>query len=499
MADYHEANDAQNKAILVKLADESGDTEIAAVISCYTIGSTGSDIRKDLNKHKVPPLKKSAIYLQLYPEGDTKKLKAEIITDIMRRINSLLMDLCGVCGDYFHTELKEKPLFKCLLCHQGCHTKCFNPLDTMFRQLDANHRKAIQFICTSCHSDHNDDEEITINAPKVKKSPIKAEPVAKDSDLTGAVYSDFSDDHSSAQIPKQSPVKEVPIPDINHEAEVVSYADDINGLILDDQTGENVNITTSNHQTRSINSEHLTAICPDYKWGRCPNFEQCEYRHPPRCWDWLSNGRCAYKNKCRYHHPPLCWRSVWEKKCLNESCKFFHITSTLRRNIEDEQLKSSLHANSYQIQQNQQVRQHHPPPRPTFQQPPRLQQPPHQPPPPQQPQHQSPPPPSHHPHQPPHPSHHPHHPHQPVASAPHHNEQQTQNKLSNEDISFLVKTLKTSLREDLEKEIGKIKQMLNQQQQNPQLIQPQPNRQIIQQQLQTPPNLYNLQMIPHHQ
>ena len=96
MADYHELNDEPNKAILQKLADDTEDKEVAVVIKCYTIGAKGSEIIRDISKHKVAVLKKTAIYLQLYPDGDTKKLKAEIVTDIMTRLNSLLKDLCGI-------------------------------------------------------------------------------------------------------------------------------------------------------------------------------------------------------------------------------------------------------------------------------------------------------------------------------------------------------------------------------------------------------------------
>ena len=24
----------------------------------------------------------------------------------------------------------------------------------------------------------------------------------------------------------------------------------------------------------------IAEICPDYKWGRCPNYEECDFRHP---------------------------------------------------------------------------------------------------------------------------------------------------------------------------------------------------------------------------
>ena len=91
-------------------------------------------------------------------------------------------------------------------------------------------------------------------------------------------------------------------------------------------------------------------VCPDYKWGRCPNYEHCQFRHPPRCWTWLEKGSCSYKKKCRYHHPPICYNSLWQGECYNKECKFFHLQKTKRVKIEEEQLKASLNAGNYQSQ-----------------------------------------------------------------------------------------------------------------------------------------------------
>ena len=139
--DYHAANDDINKAILQDLSDGTEDQEIRRVLQCYSIGATGADIIKELSKHTVPPLKKTAIYLDLYADGDPKKLKADIITDIMTRLNSLLMELCGICGEYYNNKLHEKPLLKCILCKQGCHSTCLEPITAHLNVLDENQKK----------------------------------------------------------------------------------------------------------------------------------------------------------------------------------------------------------------------------------------------------------------------------------------------------------------------------------------------------------------------
>lgn len=442
MADYHQTNDEANKAILQKLVDDCQDLETATVIRCYTIGAKGADIRKELIKHKVPPLKKCALHLGIYPEGDTKKLKCDIITDIMTRLNSLLKDLCGICGEYFHNELQEKPLFSCLICHQGCHRSCFEPIHTLFNALDENQRKSMQFICTSCHSDHIDDDvEITVNAPKVKKSPSKTNPPTI-LDPEEDNQEDNQHDQTNNEHPEDTPGS----PRTNE------------GLVNGDSDGDSENVTSKD--TTEI------SICPAYKWGRCTNYENCQYRHPPRCWSWLSNGKCSFRKKCRYHHPPLCHHSLWEKQCFNAECKYFHLTKTVRYKIEDEQLKNSLKPSNYHAQYPQlpHAQYSQAPLQPPYQatniplQPTSFHA---------QPPQQSNVGPQNRQHQP-----------SPQNQPP----QQSRSSFSQSDVSFLAKTIKEAIKDDLAVEISNMRRDLSMQIQNAsrQHIMPTPNMPQVQ-------------------
>ena len=301
MADYHEANDEANKAILQELAEKSGDPEISAIISCYSIGATGTDIRKEINKHKVTQLKKCATYLRIPTDGENQKKKPQVITDIMTKINCLLKDLCGVCGDYFNIELQDQPLFSCILCQQGCHKECFEPISTLFRTLDANHRKAMQFVCSSCYSDHSPDSdtEIVINA---KKSPIKAKTTNSDEleeeveeeqhQITTGTPNDSNQSHAEPEV----------LIDHSH--------------------------SPASDSSRQINKP----ICPQYKYGRCLNYDTCkaQYDHPRRCRNWMMFGKCRFSTSCKYHHPKLCFSSLAERKCTNLECKYFHLRYTQR-------------------------------------------------------------------------------------------------------------------------------------------------------------------------
>ena len=61
--DYHAANDELNKQMLLQLAERCDDAEVAAVLSCYSIGAVGADIRKEMIQSKIPHLAKTAVFL----------------------------------------------------------------------------------------------------------------------------------------------------------------------------------------------------------------------------------------------------------------------------------------------------------------------------------------------------------------------------------------------------------------------------------------------------
>ena len=331
------------------LVEDSKDEEVATVVKCYSIGDSGTNISKAMNKLLLPPLKKCAVYLHVYTditdEADITWKKAQIIKDIISRINSLLRELCGICGIYYNNERLEIPIYRCVICKQGCHNVCFDKITTLFNALDENQKNCFPFMCTSCLDDNKDGnvDEITVNAPKNTKSPKKPTPV-------------------------KEPEPEDKIQPDDKDVEV-SEAKSHDILVIGDNTGdgqtENRTVNSADAdedpeitRRKSRNKDPTVAVCPGYKWGMCKNYDICEYRHPPRCYNWLSKGKCKYGDNCRYHHPPLCLNSLQERRCLEDHCKFFHITNTIRPNTkrQEEQLKSSLHANAYRTQQNQQPR-----------------------------------------------------------------------------------------------------------------------------------------------
>lgn len=507
--DYHTLNDGKNKIILQTLLDNVEDEEVKRVLACFTIEARGAEIIKKMTQLTLPPLKKAAIYLEI-PESNAKtKLKAEIISDIVDRLNALLMEICGICGEYYHEDLDEKPLTKCIICKQGCHNKCQDPILAHFNVLDENQKKCRPFMCASCIGDYTEDtDEIIVNAPKSKKSPTKQKQKlithapTETNDVEGADGDQFEDASDTTGPPRT-----------------------LEGVIAVNADGTDHIEAIAEEQTESNTDDRSKVpVCPNYKWGKCPNYESCQYRHPPRCWRWLEKGKCSYNNKCKYHHPPLCYNSLWSGECYNLDCKFFHLLKTHRIKQEEEQLKNSLNAGNFQsqfpqIQQPSNTNQSHPshinlyqPSHINFQQPSHVNLPQtshvnmHQSQVNQQhqinaPQTQM----NQHSHIP---SYQPQGPrqlqqthtvasrqvHQPVQSAPPQPQNQTRNspphsttqpRLNKEDLSFLVRTIKDILKEDLGKEIEEIKQRLN----------PSVPLQATNTQIQNP-NLYSLQVVP---
>ena len=179
--DYHQMNDTANKAILQELIEESNDEVISAILGCYQIGAADGLIKKEFSKWKVAPLKQTALYLHI--DAD-KLLKADIITEIITKIESLLMELCGVCSRYYHNRLTDIPVFKCLICKQGCHQQCYEEVFNSLIGLNEKFHKSLHFICSSCQRVHetveNPESETTTN--KVKKSPTKPTSTPKENE-----------------------------------------------------------------------------------------------------------------------------------------------------------------------------------------------------------------------------------------------------------------------------------------------------------------------------
>ena len=78
--------------------------------------ASDTDIKKDFSRWKVAPLRNTATYLLVETEG---KLKADIINDVISKIEALLMELCTVCSEYYHNTLEDAPVYTCIYASQS--------------------------------------------------------------------------------------------------------------------------------------------------------------------------------------------------------------------------------------------------------------------------------------------------------------------------------------------------------------------------------------------
>ena len=292
MLDYHEKYDDLNTDIITALAAEA-DEETKQIILNYNVNKLHKDYTDEVKAaYSTETLLKAATFLRVTPRT---KHPTTIVKSIIVGIQNFMYEKCEACNKYYTVEYHDKPTLICQNCGQGCHEQCYS----VCKQLPG-----IQWSCSSCN---------TTNYPNVNKQ----------------------DQNETKITPKQA--------------------------ANDDDKVEDNSMSTETHKTHHTDGndkeetqapperkrEKSTNICPNYKWGPCPSFSTCTYDHPPRCWSWLQHGKCPFKKKCRYDHPPLCKFSVWEKKCRDQTCKFFHVKGTIRD--AEEQVDNQQNEDNHQM------------------------------------------------------------------------------------------------------------------------------------------------------
>ena len=383
--DYHKLNNRENKAIIIQLIEDCDDDEVSKIIGSYTIGASDKDIRNKLNSFNKPSLEKAAQFLKINTEG---KKKQELQTNIIMKLESLLREACPVCGEYYNIQLEDTPFFECIKCNQGCHNPCFEEMYQIMNTMSDGLTNSFHYMCMSC-SEYNKVHKPVVEAKKHPSVPETA---------SGTQPNVHNISWEESQIPSGQPPPSQP---------------------KNDQD-------PGDERPQKSDQEPQVLVCPTYKWGRCPNYGNCEFRHPPRCWNWLKDGKCKFKKNCKYHHPPLCRNSLREHKCLNENCKFFHVSKTLRHNREEEQLRSSLHKKTYDAQPKEHKSAQHPNQRSST-----------------------------------HPEPPPHNPTEKRQDQVPVNPQNNETTLSVSNVPFLVKTIRDLLREDLQKELTDLKTQIS--------------------------------------
>ena len=346
--DYNQECDNDNREILQQLAQASNNDDVISVISSYTIGQPDNEIRKKLDKLLLPPLKDAAAYLGLTVDGDKLKYKKDIITAIIQRIETLLKELCGVCGEYYNNKITDEPQFKCLICQQGCHQPCFDEMNTVLKDFKGEAKNAFHFICTACYSNYD-----SATTPKEKSSPTKQ--VATTSAHQQQTPPQPLDDQQNHPKPpatqQQPPATQQPPNEQNLSQQPPAP-----------QQNPNQPPVTQQNQP-----EVRAQICNKYRRRECPHGasgknlidgKQCEYSHPRRCRRYCHNGThpkfgCT-KPDCEQLHPKLCKYSVRNRVCTNLDCKFTHLKFTRRYDpFQSTEVNTNTNSSNYYDPQRQ--------------------------------------------------------------------------------------------------------------------------------------------------
>ena len=289
---YHQENDARNIDIINKLSDGAPSADIKKIIQCYSVNKSGEIIFKNITKFRMPQISETAEYIKIATIGIRKH---QLITKIINQIETLLMEKCDVCNEYYCLDIDEIKLFQCDRCQQGCHTPCFKDLSEV---IDKKKFHMMKFFCNTCLEEETEDEVTT---------PSKQNQNNKDGNNI------LSSREELLKLNTQPDETQTTQTDESHKVENTDNRDQI----------------TDN---RKMCSFFLRGNCRYGISGKTGG--TCKFKHVPMCRKYRNNGStgptgCQDKN-CRFWHPPLCWKSEKTRTCYDEQCRFWHIRGTKR-------------------------------------------------------------------------------------------------------------------------------------------------------------------------
>ena len=98
--------------------------------------------------------------------------------------------------------------------------------------------------------------------------------------------------------------------------------------------------------TKSISSA-TPKPCKFYMQGHCRYGKKgigCSYPHPQMCFRFIKSGHkgCSKGDSCKYAHPKLCRSSLLSHKCDRIKCYFYHVTGTVRSNLNQNLLRTNV-------------------------------------------------------------------------------------------------------------------------------------------------------------
>ena len=125
----------------MELTNAAPSEEVKAIIRTYDVDKNGDDIYKLMNTSVKPPLADTAEYLQI----NSNQLKKDtLIRNIISKINSLLLEYCNKCSQYFAATLGAQPIAVCE-CGQPCHEPCYAEIKDIFTNYPG-----VVYQCSTC-------------------------------------------------------------------------------------------------------------------------------------------------------------------------------------------------------------------------------------------------------------------------------------------------------------------------------------------------------------
>ena len=301
----------ENQQILHQLLSEAPNDAVKKVIKLYNYDNEGTVIYKDMLKSAKKDLQSTAEFLlQIQIE---EQVKSKLVSAIIKRIDSLLLEQCQKCENFYKIDREDVPTITCQNCGQGVHEPCYKDLS---RTISAY--PGIVYICANCISPGS-------------KSSTQSQPNEENIQLTQNSQSD--QENVQIHLPPR------PNPDNQESHSQLPFSPD-------DENNDR-------------------PLCQLYKRGACPpgitglrkiNGRICNSAHPKRCQKWCQYGDdqemgCSEGRDCERFHPILCKFSLKFKLCTNRSCKFNHVKGTRRYRPRAEDQQAEQNSNSYTAEQ----------------------------------------------------------------------------------------------------------------------------------------------------
>ena len=311
-------------------ADIDDNKEVRDCLRAYKLNSQTKTLEASFKKFNKGVLIKTLIFLNVKNDISNYN-RGKVVTELICRIQNLLLDECGMCGEQYATAMDEKLLLQCKLCGQNAHLKCLKTLlgekfhddltsDCVSNLINPLKLDGLHYLCGSCSSSTIPSQDIGESHITKKLSTVNLD------------NEEQSGQHDKGL--KNSP----------------AHGDNDNSL--HEGLGD-----LATHEEKDKPWRDRTDLCTLFLQAKCPHGitgKQCKNFHPHVCNRYRKNGNhhkygCSKGNACTFYHPNICPNSLKSHRCLNNECGYrWHLPRTIRvANTQSRYLKSRHYSNNY--------------------------------------------------------------------------------------------------------------------------------------------------------